>query len=293
MFIGFSDSFKSGSNLMTISDKEYVIFNKKNCFTKFLNACTHRCAKLFLNCESQKTIRCSYHNAAYSPDTGKIINYNMFENRLISDTLFEFKILDNTCGLLHEPNVKLPSEITELLQDVSFTSITSMKHSCNFSLLIENVLEIEHVSSIHPSSFVPIGMKSNSPFEIDTNDWGSVLKVFNSEGNVFYLHYFVYPNLFVSVTDDLIGYIAIVDNVDNQNSVLNYRFFNGPKLKIHERIAFESYFSEAKRFTNKVLNEDKVIVESQQENINHKTDMRLFGPHDERLLHYITMERSK
>lgn len=291
MFIGFADSFQSGSSLKTIADKEYVIFNKKNKFTKFLNACTHRCAKLFLTCESKKIVRCTYHNATYSPDTGEIINHDMFKNRLISDKLFDFSVLENSFGLLHDSGTNLPYDVANLLQNTSFTSITSMKHNCNFKLLIENVLEIEHVSSIHPTSFVPLGMKTNSPFEIEKNDWGSVLKVFNKDGNILYLHYFVFPNLLVSVTEDLIGYVAIVDDVNADNSVLNYRFFNGPSLKVNEKIEFESYFSEAKRFTDKVLNEDKVIVESQQANIALKNSMKLCGPHDERLLHYIQMEK--
>lgn len=290
MFFGFSDSFQSGSNLKKIQGKEFVVFNKKGRFTKFLNACTHRCAKLFTSCESKKAIRCSYHNASYSPDNGKIINYNIFANRLISDTLFDFAVLENSNGLLHDSSVVLPSPVSELLNGVQFTSITTLQHSCNYKLLVENVLEIEHVSSIHPTSFVPLGMRSTSPFEIEKNEWGSVLKVFDNDGNIFYLHYFIYPNLFISVTNGLIGYVAIVDDIDGENSVLNYRFFNGPGLKINPSISFESYFVHAKQFTDKVLNEDKVIVESQHLHLDKKSNMKLFGPHDERLLHYVNLD---
>lgn len=57
------------------------------------------------------------------------------------------------------------------------------------------------------------------------------------------------PNLFVSVTNDQVGYVAFVRSISSCESELVYRFFEGPDLKGRSKIVLSAVLEVASIFT--------------------------------------------
>lgn len=288
MVFGFEDELKDGSNLRTINGEEFVLFKSKLGIVKFLNVCTHRGAKLFSPDSAKKSIFCDYHVASYDKRSGSIINTDKFDKRLFCTSLLKFENLHQGGNLVVDDDFELPPEVVCLLKDADFTELEVIKHECSQELLIENVLEIEHVNSLHRKSFVPLGMKSESPFTVNLEAWGSSLVVFDrvDSSKPIYQHYFIRPNLFVSLTHNRVGYIGYVEANSEVSSCLRYRFFCGPELQNKPAIIKKTALAEAQKFTRQVLFEDKPLVEGQQQNIAYRSEVFLAGDHDQRLAHY-------
>lgn len=291
---GFEDELKAGSNLRTINGEEFVLFKSELGIVKFLNVCTHRGAKLFYPDSVKKSIFCDYHAASYDKRTGSIIKTDKFEQRLFCTSLLKFENLHQSGKLVVDDHFELPPKVACLLKDADFTELEVMKHECSQELLIENVLEIEHVNTLHRKSFVPLGMKSESAYTVELGAWGSSLVVFDrvDSSKPIYEHYFIRPNLFVSITNNRVGYIGYVEANSEASSCLRYRFFCSPELQNKAPIIKKTALAEAQKFTRQVLFEDKPIAEGQQQNIAYRSEVFLAGDHDERLAHYFKSIRS-
>jgi phenylpropionate dioxygenase-like ring-hydroxylating dioxygenase large terminal subunit len=284
----FSDDYNEGANLRSENEEEVVFFRRGETLCKFINVCPHRGAKLFFHSEYSDNITCKYHAATFDSGSGHIMNKKRFDGRLFCDGLVKFENLTESHGLVFGEGLSVPKEVLSLLADAQFTETSEMFHKCASELLIENVLEIEHVTYVHPETFVPLGLRSHSPVKVGLYDWGSRLIAFESKKkqDPVYQHYFVEPNLFVSLTKNQIGYIAYLNEVSLGETTLRYKFFSGPELKKKPEVIQMAALKEAKKFTQAVLLEDKPMVEGQQRNLIYRSNLRLNGANDERIVHH-------
>lgn len=284
----FLDELSDGVNLRLMQGAEWVFLKKSDQVISFRNICTHRGARLFNGESTQDRIICPYHGASYDPISGQIRASKRFDGRLACERLIDYQHCDVAHGIVADVGSILPSVVCNLLSDCEYSDISVLKHACESELLIENVLEIEHVTFAHPSTFGPLGLTSNSRQETTLCDWGSCLRAYDSKDptKLIYEHFFVEPNLFVSVTKNQVGYIAYVRPVSGCESELVYRFFEGPDLKRRSKIVRSAVLREASIFTRKVLLEDKQIVEGQQLGRPHLREINLKGYLDDRLAHH-------
>jgi phenylpropionate dioxygenase-like ring-hydroxylating dioxygenase large terminal subunit len=288
MIFGFLDQLTDGVNLRSEQNAEWVFLKKSNQVISFRNICTHRGARLFNGDSDEEHIMCPYHGATYDPNTGLIRASRRFDGRLVCERLIDYQHCEVEHGIIAQEGKSLPTEVRDLLPDRAYTDVSVLKHACGSELLIENVLEIEHVTYAHPSTFVPLGLSSKSRQEITLYEWGSRLRAYDRRdpASLVYEHFFVEPNLFVSVTNGQIGYVAFVRSISSCESELVYRFFEGPDLKRRSKIVRSAVLKEASIFTREVLLEDKQIVEGQQLGRGVLSDINLRGNLDERLIHH-------
>lgn len=288
----------------------------------FQNICLHRFNTIHVEPCGNRVSSCLYHNWTYNKD-GKVVGLscrNSFDKAEVKElALDEFQV--EFCGdfvfvkLEKDNEETLNSYLGNIFEPLSNISIhfgdknTDYKipHNANWKLLIENVLECYHCSSIHENSFAKMGYGFGSPTEFDFYDahsWCMFPKAtdvkenkiiektledrtFKSEG---YLHFYIYPNAFVSTVEGKGFYLGFLLPESPSKSNLRVRYF-APKLK--------SEISESKRnildFINNssldsldlVLNEDKKIVENIQPNLNSVKELSpIFGDEEFRIINF-------
>src|SRR5690606_28546136 len=94
-----------------------------------------------------------------------------------------------------------------------------MEHNCNWKLLVENVLDREHLSQVHGASFVSAGVDSFAPVQAGGRDYTLWSRIEPRESSIsrgllhfkgakhHYLHGYVFPNLFLANTNNMIGFV--------------------------------------------------------------------------------------
>lgn len=295
MIYHFFDELTNVVNLRSTPEGELVFLKKGDQVVSFRNICTHRGARLFSEDSPNENIVCPYHAASYDPDSGLVKASKRFDGRLACNRLLEYQKCHVALGMIAMEGSVFPNEVIDLLESCEYTDYFSLHHACNTELLIENVLEIEHVTFAHPSTFVPIGLSSRSRQETAFFDWGSILRAYDTKEptKLVYEHIFVEPNLFVSVTNGQVGYVAYLRPVARNETDLVYRFFDGPGLKRRSRIVRSAALKEASSFTRTVLLEDKKIVEGQQFGRAFLGDTVLNGELDCRIMHHRKLRQNK
>jgi phenylpropionate dioxygenase-like ring-hydroxylating dioxygenase large terminal subunit len=138
------------------------------------------------------------------------------------------------------------------------------------------VLEAYHLSVVHPDTFGRSGFTSSSRSEMTEDGLNSMLTIHphdrfrNQLAVAFpsivpsYRHAYIFPNLFVSVTNDLIYFVSNVLPITPDEAVLHYRLFVTPQCEKVKPAIRDYLMKEAIKFTETTLNEDKAILEQCQ-----------------------------
>jgi hypothetical protein len=101
-----------------------------------------------------------------------------------------------------------------------------------------------------------------------------------------YLHAYVFPNLFVSITGGLVGFISHFKPRDAGRTLLEWQLFETPLL-LQQKAPLRAYIRQnAVDFTRKVLMEDLVVLEESQLGIRHARGPHQLQPFEGRLAHF-------
>lgn len=259
----------------------------------FNNVCLHRNALIDAPGCGNRAFRCGYHGWSYSSDGAlagaPLIDMDNIERReLITYPLSETGGLHflGLCG-----TAPPTSEVLQVLADIGVVldqpfHIDTLEHSCNWKLLVENVLEGYHLSFVHTRSFRPAGFTSTGRHTWNGGDYTSwnellpsdavnkseAIRRFAPQAGHYYRHGYVFPDLFMSNTNGLVGYLGYVVPINALHSRLEWRLFELPALKTLAPALRQHIKSEAITFTQQALMEDKALVESCQ------SGMTAFGP---------------
>lgn len=261
------------------------------------NVCLHRNALIDPSGSGSKPFRCGYHGWSYGKD-GVLLKAPLADTtRIAHCALTSFPVAQAGelafCGL----GGVLPEvdELRPLLdkQNLFFGKPfheASIDHACNWKLLVENVLEGYHLSFIHPDSFPVLGFPSTSQHEWGTGlytswslfkppegrDRSANYQRLSSQFGHFYFHIYAFPGLFLASTNGMIGYVGQVVPVDACHSRLVYQQFELPGLRALPESVRQPIRKEAIEFGHKVLEEDRIILESCQQGLESEgTDYQL------------------
>ncbi|QJD99015.1 Rieske 2Fe-2S domain-containing protein [Massilia forsythiae] len=174
----------------------------------------------------------------------------------------------------------------------------TLEHAANWKLVVENVLESYHLSFVHQDSFVPTGISSASDTRESRFGRDSCLHIANKKdggaakgrlipgSNSDYVHAYVFPNLFVSITGGLVGFVSHFMPQEAGRTLLEWRLFETPLL-LAQKNAVRSYIRQnAIDFTRKVLGEDLVVLNQSQIGIRHARGPHQLQPVEGRLAHF-------
>lgn len=322
-----------------LSNNDFVTFeyfgdkifiqNYNGVIKSFQNVCLHRFNTIHEEPYGNRVSSCLYHNWTYGKK-GNVVGLmcrNSFEKDHISELrLREYEV--DFCGdfvfikLNEQLDKKLPDYLGSIffpLEEISkhFGSKTidyTIEHKVNWKLLVENVLECYHCTSVHENSFAKMGFGSVAAEKFDFFDahsWcefpkGETLKpnkiiekalsdrTFKTQG---YLHFYIYPNAFISTVEGKGFYFGFMLPQSSSKTNLRVRYFSSKfknELSESQQNILEFINNSSNESLDLVLNEDKKIVENIQTNlINFKDFSPIFGDEEFRILNFYKYLDSK
>lgn len=271
-------SFRLGPKVITVRRTEDGI-------RAFGNVCLHRSNLIDPLGEGKRRFSCSFHGWTYGAD-GKLSFTPFTEKECIEHRALPVFPVAESAGFLfvglsgQSPNIgKLPSVMDELALERSrpFHRET-LVHGCNWKLLVENVLESYHLNFVHRGTFLKSGFTSTSThtWEADgyvntasiiplpATDKTAAIHKLSRKASHSYKHAYVFPNLFISNTNDLIGFVGHLHPIDERTTQLTWELFELPELLALPDPIREHIRNEAIEFSQVTLGEDKCMVETCQ-----------------------------
>lgn len=271
----------------------------------FSNVCLHRNCLIDPPGIGKRPFRCPYHGWSYQAD-GSLKHAPHAEIACLHHRqLPSFPVAGEGQLLFVGINGITPvlEEIPELLQQVGVVIDTpfhqgELAHECNWKLLVENVLEGYHLNLVHENSLVPAGLNAATPAEIGYGSYTSwcLARPEASPGMTGlkhlpgarhqYLHGYIFPNVFVANTNNLVGYLGELQPLSADRTLLHWRLFELPALKALPANMREYIRKEAIAAGEKVLKEDKHVVESCQRGLASEGTPPQLQPCEERIMHF-------
>lgn len=271
----------------------------------FDNVCLHRANLIDPEGHGNRPFRCGYHGWQYN-DEGELLRAPMADpacigrRRLARHETVEHGGLVFLSAAGHAPDAAAPG--AEVLAAIGYQHGVTfycerLAHRANWKLLVENVLEAYHLSFVHQDSFVPTGLSSASEWSDGYAGPDSWLRIVNrrdpaARGRVIagsdadYMHAYVFPNLFVSLTGGLVGFVSHFKPDAPGHTMLEWSLFETPLLASQKKPVRDFIRNNAIEFTRKVLGEDLAVLESSQAGVRHASGPHQLQPNESRLRHF-------
>jgi phenylpropionate dioxygenase-like ring-hydroxylating dioxygenase large terminal subunit len=307
-----------------VGKKNLVIQNFEGTLKCFENICLHRFNKIQNNKFGNSPFFCSYHSWFYDSEGNALVNDSFkkqleIENR---NCLKEYKIdfsgdfvfvkvndlstdsLKEHLGEFYDILIELSTNFDSLINKDSI----SICHKANWKLLVENVLECYHCSSVHKETLVPIGIGNKKPENHVINKYHDMIdypirigKKQNSRNErLSFLenrslkhnslrHIYIFPNLFITSTDGLLFYVGKLtpESCLDTNLLVNFIRPVINNLSRREFVLSNAFYESSLESSQKVIFEDRVILESIQKNLPLVEDkIQIFGEEEFRLLNF-------
>lgn len=298
------------------------IQNFNGTIKSFQNVCLHRFNTIHEEPYGNRVSSCLYHNWTYGKK-GNVVGL-MCRNSFERDHINELKLKEYEvafCGdfVFLKLNDKFDKSLEDYLGNI-FTPLQeisthfgaktidyTIEHKVNWKLLIENVLECYHCTSVHENSFAKMGFGSVSPEKFDFYDGHSwcefpkgenvkpnkiiekslAQRTFKTQG---YLHFYIYPNAFISSVEGKGFYFGFMFPESPSKTNLRVRYFASKfekELSESEQNIIDFINNSSNESLDLVLNEDKKIVENIQSNlVNFKDHSPIFGDEEFRILKF-------
>jgi phenylpropionate dioxygenase-like ring-hydroxylating dioxygenase large terminal subunit len=283
MFVGTSTSLQADGDYTSyrVCGRPFVTRNIAGQLSTFDNVCLHRANLIDPIGQGNRPFRCGYHGWQYGAG-GTLVRNPLGTDKCISRRqLQSYFTVENRQLVFVSPRNSLPAGVGEAaLEAINFGigevfHCESLAHEANWKLLVENVLESYHLSFVHAESFVPTGITSTSKFAEQYHGNDSCFTIASKAGesgkgriipgaSSDYVHAFIFPNLFISITGGLVGFVSHFKPASAGRTVLEWQLFETPLL-VTQKAAVRSYIKKnAIEFTRKVLGEDLVVLNNSQ-----------------------------
>lgn len=269
----------------------------------FENVCLHRANLVDPPGRGNRPFRCAYHAWQYD-GAGTLARAPLADEACIARRQLRACSTVETHGLVAmAPEGRLdPARGAAALNHIGFEPgawfhAETLDHAANWKLLVENVLESYHLSFVHRDSFVPTGISSASAAVETRFGDDSCLHIANrndgaARGRLIpgahadYLHAYVFPNLFVSVTGGLVGFVSTFKPQQAGRTLLEWRLCEMPLLMAQKAPVRQYVRQNAIDFTRRVLGEDLAVLNHSQLGIRHARGPHQLQPVEDRLAHF-------
>lgn len=323
-YVGLTDQLQNRNDYITYKCGKVSIFIKNfegelKCYS---NICLHRFNNIHENIQGNGEFICSYHNWVYDENGYPNLQSDCLKKELRSCSRLKLKNYSlEICGkfIFVKVNDKKVNSLKDFLgsfydklEELSlfFDKIINDKielipHKANWKLLVENVLECYHCSSVHKDTLTPLGIGSKKP-ENNFNENGHdkidypvrVTKLqkerefkltFLNKSNYLHnslQHWYICPNLFITSSVGNLFYIGRINPCEYDFTELHAQFVL-PKyfeLTNKEKFLLKAYSESSVLSSKKVIYEDKQILEQIQNNLNCvPEEKQIFGDEEFRI----------
>lgn len=306
LFVGTAVSFPEIDcyRSLIIGDKVITIRRTKDGMKVFGNVCLHRSNIIDPLGEGKRHFSCGFHGWSYNADGELSLTPFTDKTRVKQSSLPTYPLAESS-GLLFAGLSGAVPRIDKVSTALSKTRVTIGKtfhkekilHHCNWKLLVENILESYHLNFVHRNTFLRSGFTSTSTHEWDADEYinlasitpllatdkTSAIRRLARGATHSYRHAYVFPNLFISNTNDLIGFVSHIIPVDQATTLLTWELFELPELMALPDPIREHIRNEAIDFSRTTLAEDKSMVESCQIGISSSMRIMQLQPIEDRV----------
>ncbi len=257
-----------------------TVRRKDGDFRAIKNICLHRSNMIDPVGQGVRDFKCNYHGWKYAED-GVLSRAPLADMGCLQRKVLSSKKLSNYKDLLFVDDDGAIAREVKLLDELDYLDCgtfyrSELHHDCNWKLLVENVVESYHISFAHPETFVPTGITSTSAnfnkylgsssyFEIQNKiqvDGGG-----KSSKN--YKHTFLFPNLFVSVTAGVVGFMSYIVPLAPEKTLLKWRLFETEAMAGFNNSVKKFIHKNSIDFATRVLNEDLALLNSSQVGVRY------------------------
>ena len=306
-YVGLTDKLKENNNYITYKCGNVALFvqNFNGKLKSFSNICLHRFNSIHKKEEGNGHLICSYHSWIYDEEGRSMINSGCLKKELNSCERNELERYElDTCGRFVFVKVNKNNKISLKQQLSSFydklldlsshfdqiinDELVTLDNRANWKLLVENVLECYHCSSVHKETLVPMGIGSKKPENHEYDNANDKIDypmritssqkereeklTFLNKTQYFHKslqHWFIYPNLFITSTAGNLFYIGKLTpcSVNQTQLKVNFMLPTYNELSKKEAILLKAYASTSLDSAIKVIFEDREILEQIQNNL--------------------------
>ena len=303
-FVALKSELARDRDFVTVDhhDAAIVVQNFKGELTAFQNICTHRFNRLQNEERGNRMLLCGYHGWNYDrtgfpfgiPKRGQFLgedNSHLCLTRYPVETCGQFVFVDRGGGAatLREQLGDFHDTLAEMGEYLGpETQFGGVPHAANWKLLVENVLECYHCSTVHQETFVPWGVgklpisdarfcsghsSAHFPRQPQAREelrlrYLSHLKdrPFNHDS---FFHVFVFPNLFIGSSQGLSFYVGQLLPQSAGQTLLRMRNFE-PRVELSakHRARQDPISAEQNEMSRKLIEEDRAILEQIQRGIH-------------------------
>lgn len=286
MYVGSTFDFPVTNDYrsLLVGNRAITIRNTPEGIRAFNNVCLHRNALIDPFGSGNRPFRCGYHGWSYADDGAlkhapaadmkNICERQLAKYPIAKADAFYFVGTNNVPELsgvdvaLKEAEIVISKPFHEEILD----------HACNWKLLVENVVESQHLSHVHTNTFIPAGFTSTATYECGESGiatWGKLTPVLkhnrtkavqriSKDARHHFSHVYIFPDLFISNTNSLIGYRGNLLPTAPTATRLVWSLFELPAMLRLPGSVRKQIREDAIKFSRVTLLEDKAIIEACQ-----------------------------
>lgn len=299
-FVALREELANDRDFVTVDHAQaaIVVQNFKGELSAFQNICSHRFNRLQNEPRGNRLLMCGYHGWNFDrtgfpfgmPKRAQFLgddNSHLCLTRYPVDSCGDFIFVDRGGGAATLRDHL--GSFYDTLEEISGvlgpeTQFTGVPHAANWKLLVENVLECYHCSTVHQDTFVPWGVgklpisdarfdrghssahfpRQEQPREELRLRYLSHLKdrPFNHDS---FFHIYVFPNLFIGSSQGLSFYVGQLLPEAADRTILRGRNFEpNVVLSPKHRARQDPITAEQDSLGLKLIEEDRTILEQIQ-----------------------------
>lgn len=316
------------------NDRDFVVVEQHGCsivvqnfkgeLRAFQNVCSHRFNKIQTEERGNRPLTCRYHAWTYDrtgfpaglPKRQQFLTGDDARDReLLCLTRYEVECCGKFVFVRMTPGPQTLREYLgpfwEVLEDMSRhlgaeIHFRSVQHAANWKLLVENVLECYHCSTVHRETFVPWGVgrkpiqdvvlghghsSSHFPREPQKREelrlrYLSHMKDRSFSHSSFY-HIFIFPNLFIASSEGLSFYVGHALPVGPEATVLRMRNYEpAVELKPRHRTRQDQINAHDMSLAVNLIEEDRAILENVQRGLKVSDKPGILGEEEVRIRNF-------
>lgn len=294
------DSYRS----FTLGAKVVTVRRTADNIKAFGNVCLHRSNIIDPLGTGKRHFICGFHGWSY--DAGGELVFTPFTDKsCIKKRSLPVYPVSETADLLFVGLSGTSPCVEKIGPALEKTGITiseafhksTLLHNCNWKLLVENILESYHLNFVHRSTFLRSGFTSTSTHQWESDAYINLASIIpqpaTSKTNAIrklaknathsYRHAYIFPDLFISNTNDLIGFVSHIHPIDQTTTMLAWQLFELPEMKVLPPAIRDHIRNEAIDFSLTTLAEDKCMVESCQIGISSELRSLQLQPVEDRV----------
>ena len=322
-FVALTDELANNRDFVCVDlpDDSIVVQNFNGQLKAFQNVCTHRLNLIQTADRGNRHLMCGYHGWMFDAEGRPLGNRgrhgptDCFESR---ERICLVRYRVDSCGKFVFVSREADGsslddflgEFAPLLRDLGHhigkeTHYGVISHTANWKLLVENVLECYHCSTVHSDTFVaglgigskPItdvkvaGAHSSSHFpRVPTRRETLRRKIMSHldsrefiHDSFFHIH--IFPNFFISSTEGTAFYVGHALPVSPTETSLRIRLFE-PNVAFTDagRLRQDALNTHGIALSIQVIEEDRAILETTQRGLTIANRPAVLGPEEVRIL---------